>query len=285
MALAKEILIVDDEVGIRELLSEILQDEGYRVALAENAARGARVPPAAAARAGAARHLDARHRRRHAAARMGGRRPAHDAGRDDVRARHDRDRRRRDEDRRVRLPREAGRPRRSSCRRSRARSRARRRRSRAASRSRRSARALRSATPSARSSTLIAGRRPILILGEPGTGHDIAARALQIAGRAVGRAAERAAPHRESARASRGGARWRAVLRGDRPVLEDRAEGPRVPAAEARQAERDARVHEQRAARQSRRRGQVRSRAAGAARRPARCCCRRCASGARTFRC
>ena len=37
MAHAKEILIVDDEVGIRELLSEILQDEGYRVALAENA--------------------------------------------------------------------------------------------------------------------------------------------------------------------------------------------------------------------------------------------------------
>jgi DNA-binding NtrC family response regulator len=37
MAIAKEVLIVDDEVGIRELLSEILQDEGYRVALAENA--------------------------------------------------------------------------------------------------------------------------------------------------------------------------------------------------------------------------------------------------------
>ena len=36
-ALGREILIVDDEVGIRELLSEILQDEGYRVALAENA--------------------------------------------------------------------------------------------------------------------------------------------------------------------------------------------------------------------------------------------------------
>jgi DNA-binding NtrC family response regulator len=33
----REILIVDDEVGIRELLSEILEDEGYRVALAENA--------------------------------------------------------------------------------------------------------------------------------------------------------------------------------------------------------------------------------------------------------
>jgi two-component system, NtrC family, nitrogen regulation response regulator NtrX len=37
MAQGREILIVDDEVGIRELLSEILQDEGYRVALAENA--------------------------------------------------------------------------------------------------------------------------------------------------------------------------------------------------------------------------------------------------------
>ena len=43
-AQTKEILIVDDEVGIRELLSEILQDEGYRVSLAENAseARGYR---------------------------------------------------------------------------------------------------------------------------------------------------------------------------------------------------------------------------------------------------
>ncbi len=36
-AAAQDILIVDDEVGIRELLSEILQDEGYRVAVAENA--------------------------------------------------------------------------------------------------------------------------------------------------------------------------------------------------------------------------------------------------------
>lgn len=35
---AKNILVVDDEVGIRELLSEILFDEGYRVHLAENAA-------------------------------------------------------------------------------------------------------------------------------------------------------------------------------------------------------------------------------------------------------
>ena len=40
----KEILIVDDEVGIRELLFEILRDEGYGVRLAENAqtARSAR---------------------------------------------------------------------------------------------------------------------------------------------------------------------------------------------------------------------------------------------------
>jgi DNA-binding NtrC family response regulator len=37
MSQPQEILIVDDEVGIRELLSEILQDEGYRVSLAENA--------------------------------------------------------------------------------------------------------------------------------------------------------------------------------------------------------------------------------------------------------
>lgn len=34
---AKEILVVDDEVGIRELLSEILFDEGYSVHLAQNA--------------------------------------------------------------------------------------------------------------------------------------------------------------------------------------------------------------------------------------------------------
>lgn len=33
----KMILVVDDEVGIRELLSEILFDEGYQVYLAENA--------------------------------------------------------------------------------------------------------------------------------------------------------------------------------------------------------------------------------------------------------
>lgn len=31
------VLVVDDEIGIRELLSEILSDEGYGVLLAENA--------------------------------------------------------------------------------------------------------------------------------------------------------------------------------------------------------------------------------------------------------
>lgn len=34
---SKQILVVDDEVGIRELLSEILFDEGYQVHMAENA--------------------------------------------------------------------------------------------------------------------------------------------------------------------------------------------------------------------------------------------------------
>ena len=33
----QHILVVDDEVGIRELLSEILADEGYKVELAQNA--------------------------------------------------------------------------------------------------------------------------------------------------------------------------------------------------------------------------------------------------------
>jgi DNA-binding NtrC family response regulator len=35
---ARHILVVDDEVGIRELLRDILEDEGYHVVLAENAA-------------------------------------------------------------------------------------------------------------------------------------------------------------------------------------------------------------------------------------------------------
>lgn len=35
---ARQILVVDDEIGIRELLRDILQDEGYQIKLAENAA-------------------------------------------------------------------------------------------------------------------------------------------------------------------------------------------------------------------------------------------------------
>ncbi|MBL8539772.1 MAG: sigma-54-dependent Fis family transcriptional regulator [Betaproteobacteria bacterium] len=38
-----QILVVDDEVGIRELLSEILEDEGYQVRLAENAGQAREV--------------------------------------------------------------------------------------------------------------------------------------------------------------------------------------------------------------------------------------------------
>ena len=42
--MSRHILVVDDESGIRELLADILGDEGYRVTLAENAtaARAAR---------------------------------------------------------------------------------------------------------------------------------------------------------------------------------------------------------------------------------------------------
>ena len=31
-----EILIVDDEIGVRELLTEVLQDEGHSITLATN---------------------------------------------------------------------------------------------------------------------------------------------------------------------------------------------------------------------------------------------------------
>ena len=38
-----QILVVDDEMGIRELLSEILADEGHTAILAENAAAARRI--------------------------------------------------------------------------------------------------------------------------------------------------------------------------------------------------------------------------------------------------
>jgi DNA-binding NtrC family response regulator len=44
-----QILVVDDEVGIRELLSEILREEGHQVRIAENYGEArmirSRVPP------------------------------------------------------------------------------------------------------------------------------------------------------------------------------------------------------------------------------------------------
>ena len=38
-----QILVVDDEIGIRELLSEILEDEGHHIWLAENATAARRL--------------------------------------------------------------------------------------------------------------------------------------------------------------------------------------------------------------------------------------------------
>ena len=83
---------------------------------------------------------------------------------------------------------------------------------------------------------LLAARKPVLILGEPGTGHDVAARALQQADAPWLALPTGARLAGESARGARRGARRHALLRRDRPVREGRAEGPRVPAAEARQA-------------------------------------------------
>ena len=97
-------------------------------------------------------------------------------------------------------------------------------------------------------------------------------------------AAERRAARVESARRPRRGSRRHALLRRDRPVREGRAARARVPAAEARQGECHARVHEHGAARQHGRREQVRRGVAGGAVRPAPCCSRRCAPGARTSR-
>ena len=52
-----QILVVDDEVGIRELLSEILADEGHQVLLAENAGAARRLRAPLPACASGRRHL------------------------------------------------------------------------------------------------------------------------------------------------------------------------------------------------------------------------------------
>ena len=60
---SSDILIVDDEIGIRDLLSEILQDEGYSVALAENAEEARKLRHQVRPGDGAAGYLDAGLRR------------------------------------------------------------------------------------------------------------------------------------------------------------------------------------------------------------------------------
>ncbi len=68
------ILVVDDEADIRDLVQEILSEEGYAVDVAANAAEARARLRAAGARPRAARHLDARHRRHHACCASGSRR-------------------------------------------------------------------------------------------------------------------------------------------------------------------------------------------------------------------
>ena len=188
----KEILIVDDEVGIRELLSEILQDEGYRVASPrtrrEARAYRARQQPALVLLDIWMPDTDGVTLLREWAAS----RAAHDAGRDDVRATA----RSRPRSRRPRSARSTSSRSRSACRSCSARSRAR-SRSRSAQEPRRVSLAALGTSAAVREAEraleqLLAARKPMLILGEPGTGHDVAARALHAAGRAVGRARRRA---------------------------------------------------------------------------------------------
>lgn len=86
---ANNILVVDDgNPGIRELLSEILKDEGYNVKLAENARQ--RAHRREARRPGFAGYLDARYRWHFAPQGMGNVGSVDHAGRDDVWSRHHR---------------------------------------------------------------------------------------------------------------------------------------------------------------------------------------------------
>ncbi len=284
MAIAKEILIVDDEVGIRELLSEILQDEGYRVALAENASEARayrqRQQPALVLLDIWMPDTDGVTLLREWAANgqltmpvvmMSGHgtiETAVDAtkiGAFDF------------------LEKPVGLQKLLSTI-------ARALKSAAVQEPRRISLSALGASPPIRETERAleqsdCRRRPILILGEAGTGHDIAARALQTAEAPWVALANGKRLTANPAGADRGGARGRAVLRGDRPVFEDRAEGPRFPAAEARQAERDARVHVA-ASRSAISRPKASSmRRCSRSCRWAPSCCRRCASGARTFRC
>ena len=257
MAIAKEILIVDDEVGIRELLSEILQDEGYRVALAENAGEARayrqRQQPALVLLdiwmpdtdgVTLLREWQANGQLTMPVVMMSGHGTIETAVDATKVGAYDF------------LEKPVGLQKLLSTI-------ARALKSAAAQEPRRVSLAALGSGAAIRETErsldqLIAGRRPILLLGEPGTGHDLAARALQIARRAVDRTSQRRPTRRQPARPPRGGPRGRALLRGDRAVLEGGAARSRVPRTQARQVERDARVHQQRAARQPGRRRQVR---------------------------
>lgn len=87
------ILVVDDEMGIRELLSEILSDEGHVVQTAENAQQAREARAAETPRSGFTGYLDARYRRCHPVERMAERRLSDDARHYDVGTCHDRYRR------------------------------------------------------------------------------------------------------------------------------------------------------------------------------------------------
>ena len=86
------ILVVDDEIGIRELLSEILRDEGYRVALAENAGQARNWRKQTRPDLVLAGYLDARYRWHYPPERMGELRIAHHASGNDVGTWHHRHR-------------------------------------------------------------------------------------------------------------------------------------------------------------------------------------------------
>ena len=104
---ASRILVVDDEADIRGMLKEILADEGYEVEVAADAARGPNLPDGTCAGSRASRHLDARHGRHHAVARMVGDRRLRLSGGDDVRTWNGRNGGRGDAPRRLRFRGEA----------------------------------------------------------------------------------------------------------------------------------------------------------------------------------
>ncbi len=76
-------IIVDDEIGIRDLLSEILQDEALSGRIGGKRRRGAQAAPSGTTGDGVARYLDARLRRHHQFEGVGEKSAAQYAGGDD----------------------------------------------------------------------------------------------------------------------------------------------------------------------------------------------------------